>query len=106
MIREGLRKRLRGLFRARPFGGGEAAEAAPEREAALTLLSPDGRERLIFNRRGDGLWTYVREAFHIEPEHALGYWAPTGFSGLYDGLPEARRDAEAGGEWAVEGDRE
>lgn len=75
---------------------------APEREAALSLLSADGQERLIFYRRSDGLWTYVREAFHIEPEYALGYWAPTEFSGLYDRLGEARRDAEAGGEWVAE----
>lgn len=78
--------------------------AVPEREAVLSLLSSDGQERLIFYRRSDGLWTYVREAFHIEPEYALGYWAPTEFSGLYDALANARREAEAEGEWVTEGE--
>lgn len=76
---------------------------APKREAMLSLLSRDCQERLIFYRRGDGLWTYVREAFHIEPEHGLGYWAPTEVSGLYGSLDEARRGSRVGRDWSVEG---
>lgn len=106
MTWEGLRKRLRGLFHAPAATGGPGgpAGAARTREAALCLHSPDGQERLIFYRRRDGLWEYVREAFTIEHENYVGYWYPAEFSGLYGRLTEARRDAAAGRAWAAEGE--
>jgi hypothetical protein len=113
MKREGLRKRLRGLFRGRPRGESEAGDPGDPggealREEAERLVSPDGRQRLIFYRRRDGLWEFVLENFHIDdiPEynHHLEYWHPLGSAGLYDSLATARREASAAYPWAIPGE--
>ncbi len=111
MKREGLRKRLRGLFRVRRAvapGGGERRDEWPEREEMLCLVSPDGGERVSFHRRSDGLWDYVVEALAAEADRSIGldpgYWYPAQFSGLHDSLPTARREAAGGRPWVAVGE--
>lgn len=112
MKREGLRKRLRGLFpvrRARAADQGvERQDARPEREEMACLVGPDGRERLFFYRRSDGLWEYVAETFAADEHSAIGYipgyWYPAHFSGLHDSLASARREAAAGRPWVAAGE--
>jgi hypothetical protein len=103
---------LRGLCRARRAdasdGEGERQDEPPEREERLCLISPDGRERISFYRRSDGLWDYVVEVFageeHSDMGYIPGYWYPAQFSGLHDSLATARREAAGGRAWVLGGE--
>lgn len=88
-------------------GDGERLEEGPEREELLCLVAPDGRERVTFHRRSDGLCHYVVEALAGEADRDIGLdpgsWYPVQFSGLYDNFATARRDAAGGRTWVAEG---
>jgi hypothetical protein len=70
------------------------------------LVSPDGRERVTFHRRSDGLWDYVVETFAAQEHSGMGYipgyWYPAHFSGLHDTLTTARREAAGGRPWVLD----
>lgn len=63
-----------------------------------TAVSVDGKRRWHLLQRANGFAIYNEDTFYIEDLSefdggVLEYWSPTHFSGLFDTVAEARKDA-------------
>ena len=64
------------------------------------VRSPDGKSEFEFCLRTDGHFQYFG---HSEiTEDGYTFWTPTAFSGLFDSLESAERDAAADASWLRE----
>lgn len=76
------------------------------REAVESILAPDERQRVTFYRRSDDFYEFSIDRFYVDdlPEynHHMEYWAPFHFSGVYESLATAKREASAEFPWVID----
>jgi hypothetical protein len=63
------------------------------------FVSSGKGERLYILEQDDGFYRFISEVYHEAGDRTPEYWAPVIYSGLYDSLENAERDAVLSVPW-------